>query len=99
MKKHFFILFVITLVAMLPSCADHANAIVECSTCHTYGFWAGIWHGIIAPFDFIGSLIWPDDVAMYAQDNNGAWYAFGFLLGIGALGSGGITIKATTKRG
>jgi len=97
MKKTHIIILAILSLAFLPSCADHAKAVIECFDCHTYGFWAGIWHGFIAPFDFIGSLIW-DDVTVYAQDNNGGWYSFGFLLGIGALGSsGGITIKASRK--
>ena len=29
-----------------------------------------------------------DDVAVYAYNNNGAWYDFGFLLGVGAFASG-----------
>jgi len=59
------------------------TAITCVQECHTYGFWGGLWHGMIAPLDFIGMLIWPDDVTMYAQDNNGGWYAFGFCWGAG----------------
>jgi hypothetical protein len=71
-------------LVLLSSCAD--NEIVKsCVEGHTYGFWGGLWHGTIAPFDFIGMLIW-DDVAMYAPNNNGAWYAFGFLLGSSGWG-------------
>jgi hypothetical protein len=29
---------------------------------------------------FIGSIIW-DDVAIYAVNNNGGWYDFGFIGG------------------
>lgn len=76
--------YVLLAVVLLSGCAD--NEIVKsCVEGHTYGFWGGLWHGIIAPFDFIGMLIW-DDVAMYAPNNNGAWYAFGFLLGSGGWG-------------
>lgn len=77
----YFLLFAL----MLTGCAD--NETVNCVTGHTYGFWGGLWHGFIAPLDFIGMLIW-DDVAMYAPNNNGGWYAFGFLLGCGGLGFG-----------
>jgi hypothetical protein len=49
---------------------------------------------MIAPFSFIGSLIW-DDVAVYAINNNGGWYDFGFLLGVGGLGFGS---SKTTKK-
>jgi hypothetical protein len=31
-------------------------------------------------------LIW-DDVAVYAPNNNGTWYAFGFSLGCGGFGT------------
>jgi hypothetical protein len=47
------------------------------------GFWAGLWHGIIAPIVFFVSLF-ADGVRIYETNNNGLWYDFGFLLGIGA---------------
>lgn len=84
-KKLFIALSAMLVVLTISGCAD--NEIVKtCLEGHTYGFWGGLWHGIIAPFDFIGMLIW-DDVAMYAPNNNGAWYAFGFLLGSGGWGA------------
>lgn len=75
---------ILTAMLILSGCA-HNEAVKDCVEGHVYGFWGGLWHGIIAPFDFIGMLIW-DDVAMYAPNNNGAWYAFGFLLGSGGWG-------------
>ena len=51
------------------------------------GFWAGLWHGIIAPITFIISLFNPD-VKMYETNNNGGWYDFGFLLGVSGSGGG-----------
>ena len=69
---------------LLGSCADK-EVVEQCVKGHTYGFWGGLWHGIISPFDLIGMLIW-DDVTLYAQNNNGAWYAFGFLIGSGGWG-------------
>lgn len=50
------------------------------------GFWLGLWHGIIVPVTFIVSLF-TDSVSIYAVDNNGNWYDFGFVLGL-ALFSG-----------
>jgi hypothetical protein len=47
------------------------------------GFWAGLWHGIIAPITFIVSLF-ASEVSIYETNNNGRWYEFGFMLGIGA---------------
>jgi hypothetical protein len=84
MKKNKIILLIFAIGLLIMSCA-HNDAYQNCLTSvHTYGFWGGLWHGIIAPFDFIGSLIWRD-VTMYAPNNNGGWYAFGFLLGIGGV--------------
>lgn len=68
------------MVALLLSgCAD-VTPIDPSVTASPYGFFGGLWHGIIAPFSFIGSLI-DDDIAMYAVNNNGGWYDFGFVLG------------------
>lgn len=50
------------------------------------GFFVGFWHGIIAPLVFLVSLF-TTDVRVYETNNNGRWYDFGFLLGIGAFSS------------
>ena len=47
------------------------------------GFWGGLWHGVIAPITFLVSLF-ADGVSIYETNNNGRWYEFGFMLGIGA---------------
>jgi len=75
------ILMVMLTILMLTSCADTSN-VQAClpPTEHTYGFWGGTWHGIIMVPSFIGSVIW-DDVAVYAVNNNGFWYDFGFVGG------------------
>lgn len=75
------LLIIIMTIFMLSSCADTSN-VQEClpQTEHTYGFWGGTWHGVIMVPSFIGSIIW-DDVAVYAVNNNGAWYDFGFVGG------------------
>jgi len=80
------------LFVLFSGCAKPIN-IHECLTDDIYGFWGGLWHGIIAPFSFIVSLF-DEDVAMYAKNNNGNWYNFGFVLGAGILfGSGGKSSK------
>jgi hypothetical protein len=83
MKKIIIILLSIVLVLNLTSCAD-VEVVKECVGENTYGFWGGLWHGIVAPLSFFGSLIW-DDISMYAVNNNGGWYDFGFILGVGGL--------------
>ena len=78
------ILFSLFLLIILTGCAN--NEIVEqCLTGHKYGFFGGLWHGFIAPFDFIG-MLFSKEITMYAQNNNGGLYALGFLLGSGGWG-------------
>jgi hypothetical protein len=74
------------LLIGLSSCAD-PQQVERCVTGHTYGFWGGLWHGTIAPIAFIGSLF-SDDIAVWASNNNGNRYTFGFLLGVGAFTGG-----------
>ena len=82
-----FIFSYVLLVAVLfMGCAD-VTPIQECAIDTPCGFWSGLWHGIIAPLSFIGSLF-SDDIAMYAVNNNGGWYDFGFVLGAGILFGG-----------
>jgi len=87
MKNSTKILLFVALIVLLSSCA-HVVPIQECvEGTKVYGFWNGLWHGMICPFTFIGSLF-NHDVAIYAVNNNGAWYNFGFVLGVGGLGGG-----------
>ncbi|HPT15539.1 MAG TPA: hypothetical protein PK796_12165 [Bacteroidales bacterium] len=82
------------LIVLMASCANK-EVVTGCLQGHTYGFWGGLWHGIIAPVDLVISLF-RDDFTVYAQNNNGAWYAFGFLIGSGGwgfLGSKGASRK------
>lgn len=101
MKKHLKSLPVIMPVGIIflflfSSCAER-EIVDQCLKGYTYGFFGGLWHGFIAPFDFIGMLIW-DDVTMYAQNNNGVGYALGFLLGSGGWGFlGGKTLFGRRK--
>ena len=72
------------LLVLLAGCTNSVD-VTHCLSGHTYGFWGGLWHGFIAPFDLI-AMLFRDDVALYAQNNNGAWYGFGFLIGSGGWG-------------
>lgn len=86
-------LFTLLAVILLFTACAEVTPIDACKTGTTYGFLGGLWHGIIAPFSFIISLF-DKDVAMYAVNNNGNWYNFGFVVGAGILfGGGGSRIK------
>lgn len=69
------------LIVLLSSCASTQPHIQQCLEGTTYGFWGGMWHGFISPIAFIGSLF-SDNIAVYAVNNNGGWYTFGFLIGV-----------------
>jgi hypothetical protein len=77
-------LFAILFIFLISGCSNYED-ITECVDGKNYGFWNGLWHGIIAPIDLI-AMIWRDDVSVYAPNNNGIWYAFGFVLGSGGWG-------------
>jgi Phr family secreted Rap phosphatase inhibitor len=86
MKKINKILLGLAVLLLLSSCA-HSTNVEDCIGNDTSGFWSGLWHGIIAPISFFGSLVF-NDIAVFAVDNNGGWYNFGFLLGVGGLFGG-----------
>ncbi|MEI6049499.1 MAG: hypothetical protein WCS03_11420 [Bacteroidota bacterium] len=71
-------------VMILSGCAQN-ESVEACLAGHTYGFFGGLWHGFIAPFDFIG-MLFNKEITIYAQNNNGGLYALGFLLGSGGWG-------------
>lgn len=82
--RYLVILFALVFLALFTGCARSEN-VDQCLTGHTYGFFGGLWHGFIAPFDFVG-MLFDKDITMYAQNNNGGFYALGFLLGSGGWG-------------
>ena len=80
-------------IILFTGCANN-EIVSQCLTGHTYGFFGGLWHGFIAPFDFIG-MLFNDKITMYAQNNNGGLYALGFLMGSGGWGFfGGKGVKS-----
>jgi hypothetical protein len=93
MKRHkiFQSLLLIFTFIVLTGCAER-ELVEPCLQGHTYGFWGGLLHGFIAPFDLI-AMLFNDNVVVYADNTNGAWYAFGFLIGSGGWGMmGGKTL-------
>ena len=74
----------IFILILISSCAAN-ESVEECLTGDTYGFFWGIWHGIIAPISLVISLF-DRDVVMFAVNNSGFFYALGFLIGSGGWG-------------
>jgi hypothetical protein len=86
MRKIFlFTLAALIAMTVLSGCADayHIEPCLQPAE-HTYGFWGGVWHGMIMWPSFIGSLFY-SDIAVYAVNNNGAWYNFGFVGGLSLI--------------
>lgn len=73
----------IIIILMLGGCADSVS-FDSASSIIPVGFWHGLWHGWIVLFSWIGSLF-NDEISIYAIYNNGGWYDFGFILGIGGI--------------
>jgi hypothetical protein len=84
------ILIILAVTILLAGCAD-TEMISGCLTDYVYGFWSGLWHGYISIIAFIGSLF-SDVISIYAVNNSGGWYDFGFLLGIGAFAKSSTTV-------
>jgi hypothetical protein len=84
-KKLVAVMLSACLILILFAACSNRESIEACLQGHIYGFWSGLWHGIIAPVDLIG-MLFRDDVSVYAPNNNGVWYALGFLIGSGGWG-------------
>lgn len=74
-----------TVLVLAAGCAAAGNDVA--GEAGAPGFWLGLWHGLIAPITFLVSLF-SDTVGIYAVRNSGAWYDFGFLLGLSVVFSG-----------
>lgn len=85
LKTRLKFVFAICFIIGLTGCADTV-AFLQAGQIEPVGFWYGLWHGMILPFAWIGSLF-SDNIAIYAIYNNGGWYDFGFALGVGGLAS------------
>jgi hypothetical protein len=85
MKKFLEYSFMVIFLAILFSSCANREIVTDCLRGTTYGFFGGLWHGFIAPFDLIG-MLFRNDVTVYAQNNNGVGYALGFLIGSGGWG-------------
>lgn len=89
LKKTILILMVALLcLTMLSACVPGPNEYEKTKSEEgkIHGFWSGLWHGIVAPIIFFVSLF-TDNVEFYEVHNNGNWYNFGFIWGIGGLGT------------
>jgi hypothetical protein len=69
---------------LLISCAAGPNVAAHTVAANgsIAGFWLGLWHGYISSITFWISLF-NHNICIYEIHNNGGWYNFGFLSGLG----------------
>jgi len=87
MRKQLIVIIVVLILlfffitACAPGTASYQNA-------KPAGFWWGLWHGALSLVSIIWHMFNPA-VHMYEKNNSGAWYDFGFFLGILCIYGGG----------
>ncbi|HAO99061.1 MAG TPA: hypothetical protein DCQ83_03335 [Fibrobacteres bacterium] len=90
------LLAAIGIMLTLASCATHYTPEAIASP---YGFFFGIWHGMIFPFSLLANIIsWflslfdvhvLQSVQIFGRPNTGFFYYFGFVIGLSSCGSAG----------
>lgn len=83
----------LVLVLLLSSClpGDGKNDAQKPA-----GFFAGIWHGWIAPISLVVG-IFNKNIRVYETANTGWWYDLGFYMAV-ISGFGGVTLSRKTMR-
>lgn len=77
----------IFVVLVIVGAAHFTPEQLQLSNClgdYSYGFFGGLWHEFIIPLSFVMSLFLENTI-IYAINNTGGWYDFGFLLGAGII--------------
>lgn len=85
------IVLIFLSVIVLTSCATSFD-ITGTPVIHNYGFFGGLWHGVISPISLLGKLL-GGQVDMYSSQNVGSLYDLGFMLGLSMLFTGGNLFK------
>lgn len=93
--KLMYSVLILATVFLMSSCTAEVTPINECIQREPFGFWYGVWHGMIMPITLIISFF-SDTVTIYEISNNGGWYNTGFVIGTSLLSGGGAT--ASSKR-
>jgi len=86
---------VLPLAALVTGCAAHytKDAVQD-----PYGFFSGVWHGLIFFFALMANVIsWAcsligillfDSIEIIGRPNTGLWYYVGFAIGLMSAGGG-----------
>ena len=89
------ILIAATLLFLLTGCASHYTSDAQADP---FGFFSGIWHGIVFPYALLTNLLswllslvginFLSSIEIVGRPNTGLFYYLGFFLGLGAYGGG-----------
>ena len=84
---------VLLFIALVTGCAAHYTSE---SVQDPYGFFSGLWHGLIFFFALLASVIsWAcslvgisflDSIQLIGRPNTGLWYYVGFAMGLMSAG-------------
>lgn len=86
---------VLPLLVLVTGCASHyTNEAVQ----DPYGFFSGVWHGLIFFFALLATVIsWAcslvgisflESIELIGRPNTGLWYYVGFAIGLMSAGGG-----------
>lgn len=85
----------LVLLAVLTGCAAHYS---EDAVRDPYGFFSGVWHGIVFVFALLANIIswlfslvgisFLESIEIVGRPNTGFWYYVGFALGLMAAAGG-----------
>ena len=98
LKRTLIFAAVLLLLVGLTACAPKG------SSSEVYGFWGGLWHGLIFSFALIGKVIswllhlinsnWGDwNIGLWADNNTGFTYWLGFFISIFFFGGGTMAFR------
>jgi hypothetical protein len=94
-RRFLWIALGLLLLAVLCACFATQVPVPRVLVGNRPGFWLGLWHGFVAPVAFFVRLF-SESTRLYAFPNAGAWYDFGFMLGISGF-SGGLFAGSRTR--
>lgn len=92
-RRYYPALIIMLLAFLMLSCAPGDNRFDT----EPAGFWAGLWHGLIAFVTFIISLF-NENVHIYEVSNGGKLYDLGFILGVMIAFGGGARGSCSRRR-
>jgi hypothetical protein len=78
MKNLLVLSLILTALLLLTGCLAGTDSRFDAAT--PAGFFAGVWHGLLAPFTLLADLFGAN-VSMYEAANVGPQYDLGFLIG------------------